>query len=169
MDDLDPELQAMSAISKALGKLENEDSRIRVLRWVAEKYTPSVIKQNGPINPPQLDSGETEDGIKSQFDDFVDLFDAVNPQTDIERVLTGAYWLQVIQNQASWNSYSVNKLLKDTGYGINSISHRFDEAQKKKPSLVRQVSKSGKSQQAKKTYKLTTAGVDFISSRVTQR
>jgi hypothetical protein len=165
MDTLDPELQAMSDIGSALVKLTDEDSRIRVLRWVAEKYTPTVI--GSTVSARQLP--EPEDDVTqavTELDHFVDLYDAVNPSTDVDRVLTGAYWLQVLQGHDSWKAFEVNKLLKDTGYGVDSISHKFAAAQEKKPALVRQMSKSGKTRQATKTYKLTSAGVDYIAMHV---
>ncbi len=52
------------------------------------------------------------------------------------------------------------------GHGVGNITTALTNAQKHKPALVRQTSKSGKSRQARKTYKLTTAGVKYVREKV---
>jgi hypothetical protein len=86
--------------------------------------------------------------------------------TDFDRVLVAAYWLQGCAKQASWGGLQVNNLLKDLGHGVRNVTTALNSAQKHKPALVRQMSKSGKSQQARKTYKLTTAGVTRVRKKL---
>ena len=104
--------------------------------------------------PPR--AAEARDASERSFEHFVDLFDAVDPKSDVDKALTGAYWLQVVSKQDSWQSLRVNNLLKDMGHGVANVTSALRTAQERKPALVRQVNKSGRSQQSWKTYKLTT-------------
>lgn len=165
----DAEIEAMSALTTAVDNLE-PDVRGRVLRWAAERYGVALAK--GPIKKPRPDTGDDDDqngdegdGGKA-FDDFVDLFDAVNPTTDMDRALTAAYWFQQIVKQQSWQSQRLNTTLKDVGHGVGNITDALTQAQARKPALVRQMAKSGRSRQARKTYKLTTAGLRYIGGRL---
>jgi len=96
----------------------------------------------------------------------VDLFDNVNPKFEMEKALTAAYWFQEVWNHGSWQAQSLNNILKDVGHGIGNITDALDRAQRCKPALVRQMAKAGRSRQARKTYKLTTAGLQFIGGRI---
>lgn len=163
MEPLDPEIQALVTISTILDGLADAESRSRVLRWAADKFSVAHVSES-KIAGAADSSPRVTSGIK--FTEFVDLFDAVNPTSNLEKALTGAYWLQAVQGEASWQSLQVNNALKDTGNGLTHIVQALDAAQSKQPALVRQMAKAGKSQQSRKTYKLTTAGTSFIVSRL---
>lgn len=161
MSELNVELQAIAAVVAALDGLD-EDVQARVLNWAAAKYkvtTPLLVG----VDPQSVSSALKP---TSDFTEFVDLYDAVDPSTTAEKILTGAYWLQVIKAEPSWQSSQVNSILKDTGNGVEGIAHAFERAQATKPALVRQVVKSGKSRQARKTHKLTTAGIKLIAEKI---
>ncbi len=177
----DPEIEAMGEVVAALDKLDDDhDKRARVLRWAAERYGVSLAAAVTPAR--QTGAGSILDALSQpnqrvaeapraavserSFEDFVDLFDAVDPRSDVERALTGAYWLQVINNQPSWQSLRVNNLLKDTGHGEANVTAALRSAQARKPALVRQVHKSGKSAQSWNTYKLTTSGVSYMRRKL---
>ncbi len=162
MESVDPELQAMASIAGTLTNLDAE-SQTRVLRWAAAKFDVSLVGSGSASA--RSDSNAKEHAQSNCFTEFVDLFHEVNPASNLEKALTGAYWLQVVQGAPSWQSQQVNALLKDTGNGIDHIVDPLDSAQSKTPALVRQVAKSGKSRQARKTYKLTTSGVKFIAAK----
>jgi hypothetical protein len=170
----DPEIEAMSLVASALDNLA-EDARGRVLRWAADRYggaiATAVIARDGQARMNGLDTvsedkppraSELRDAPERAFEHFVDLFDAVDPKSDVDKALTGAYWLQVVSKQGSWQSLRVNNLLKDMGHGVANVTSALRTAQERKPALVRQVHKSGRSQQSWKTYKLTTSGVAHI-------
>ncbi|MER5842926.1 hypothetical protein ABT099_22065 [Streptomyces prasinus] len=167
---VDAEIQAMTSVVSALNGLEDDATRARVLRWVAERFGISVPALNVNV------SAVSDDGrarTKSPavptdpvFDDFVDLFDALDPKTELDKVLTGAYWLQAVNAQPSWQSAKVNNLLKDTGHGVSNITKSLTAAQKKSPALVRQMAKSGRAAQSWKTYKLTTSGVAYVRAKL---
>lgn len=163
MENLDPELQAMATVASALGGLDAE-GQTRVLRWAADKFGVTITGKSATTHVNGSDDkDQTQHG---NFADFVDLFDAVNPSGNLEKALTGAYWVQVVEGASSWQSHQVNNVLKDTGNGITSIVDAFDSAQNKTPALVRQMAKSGKTRQARKTFKLTSAGIKFIASKI---
>jgi hypothetical protein len=163
----DNEITAMQVVADALQDLD-PDARERVLRWNAERFQ---IQLAGP--PLNVSRGQTgvldarEVPSDPTFRDFVDLFDAATPRTDVDKALVGAYWLQMVQGSQSWASQSVNNLLKDTGNGLSNVTASLSKAQTKKPALVRQVSKSGRTAQARKQYKLTTAGIAAVRSAFT--
>jgi hypothetical protein len=176
---MDPEIEAMSAVASALEALEADETRTRVLRWAAERYAVSLplnTRDSAPEprgdrkndDPPADTNGGRTPPFREDpvFDDFVDLLDAVDPKSDTDKALTGAYWLQVVQRQPSWQAIRVNNLLKDTGHGISNITTSMTALQSRKPALVRQMAKSGKSQQARKTYKLTTSGVAHVRQKL---
>lgn len=161
MDKKDTEIQVMEKAFLALEELDDENSKLRVIEWLIKRFGLNKLSVQGCDCTVANEVSQSED-MSPTFEMFIDLYDAANPSTDMERALVGGYWLQVQNNQETWNSFSVNKLLKDVGYGVGSISKSFDRAQDHKPALVRQTSKSGSSQQAKKTYRLTQSGIKFV-------
>jgi len=165
----DPEIDAMSAVAAALTQLEDDAARARVVRWAAERYEVTLGAARKPSRQDDPgsngDEGEEEEGSQADFDDFVDLLDKVDVNTDVERAVTAAYWLQVVQSKPSWQSQEVNNMLKDVGHGSRNITDALTSAQQRKPALVRQMAKSGRSRQARKTFKLTSAGVSFVAEK----
>jgi hypothetical protein len=158
----DAEIEAMQTLADVLDGLP-ADQRQRVIRWAADRFDVALSAGGAASFAGPSGAGEGGESGDQPYRDFVDLFDAVGPRTDIQKALTGAYWLQVVQGAQSWPSQSVNNLLKDTGHGVGNIAHVLASAQNRKPAaLVRQVSKSGRARQARKTYKLTTAGVAAV-------
>jgi hypothetical protein len=156
MNGLDPELAAMASISAAFDVIEDQSVKNRVLRWATDKFgdeSADIINESVSYEPEKA---------SQSFNDFVDLYDAARPSSRIDRALVAAYWLQVIGENKAWNSFGTNKVLKDLGYGIDGISKIFVAAQKQSPALVMQTSKNGKTAQAKKTYKLTQAGINQV-------
>jgi hypothetical protein len=170
----DPEIDAMATISATLAGLADEQARARVLRYANERF--GVSAQSVPElqrtaqgqhreekAPAALRQGSPAEPI---FSEFADLFDAVSPATDMDKAVTAAYWLQCCMAQASWGGFRVNSLLKDMGHGVGNVTTALTGAQQHKPALVRQTSKSGKSRQARKTYKLTTSGVKYMREKL---
>lgn len=168
----DPEVEAISSVVQALADLP-EDAQSRVLQWAAQRYNIAVSTKSR--TPAVEAAGDSEDGPEgdedagsSAFPHFADLFDAVNPTTDTDRALTGAYWFQVVKASPSFQAQQVNNVLKDVGHGVENIARALAHLQERSPALVRQLSKSGRTKQARKTYKLTTAGVAAIATRLSQ-
>lgn len=164
MDGLDPEIQAMAASSKALDPLDDL-ARHRVINWLSEKYGApvSVQPQQADMNP----KDEPQDaGTTDSFTEFAELFNAFNPTSDAERLLVGAYWLQVVEGNGSWYSVAINKLLKPTGYGVGHISRVLSTELKQRPAKIIQLKRVGSNRQAKKACKLTDEGIKFVEARL---
>ena len=165
----DPEVKAMTDVFTSLTGLERE-AQERVLRWVTSKL--GIVTDQGTsrkIIQRSRNGGDSEDARpekERQFEHFVDLFDVTEPGTEAERALVGGYWFQVELGGPSFNAQQVNNVLKDVGHGIGNITVAFSDLQDRSPALVRQMSKSGKTKQARKTYKLTANGIRAVESLI---
>jgi hypothetical protein len=170
----DPEIEAMIAVVNALAGIE-DDAKVRVIRWVAERFDLEVGPQvDGERRGRNGANGAGHwqgslDRTSGHYTEFVDLFDAANPKTDTERALVGGFWFQNVQGASDFQSQDVNTALKDVGHGVGNITQALTKLQQRKPALVRQVMKSGKTQQARKKYKLTAAGVSEVRRMLTGR
>jgi hypothetical protein len=164
MDNLDPEIQAMAAASKALDPLD-DPAKHRVINWLSEKYGTQVPVKTQKDEPSDKDEGHNGNPASS-FTQFAELFNAFDPTSDSERLLVGAYWYQVIEGNGSWYSVSINKLLKPTGYGIGKISRVLSTELKQRPAKIIQLKRTGTNQQAKKACKLTDEGIKFVEARL---
>src|SRR5690348_12999666 len=102
----DPEIEAMGRVATALDSL-SEDARGRVLRWAADRYgaaiTPVTLVRDPPVSvrdAPVSANGvnlvsddrsprapEVRDVPEPTFEHFVDLFDAVDPKSDVDKAL----------------------------------------------------------------------------------
>lgn len=164
----DPEIAAMGAIVDALSELE-EDARTRALGWAAQRYGVKLVTGAGSRGgiAPGLTAEDAGSGSTSEeYGDFVDLFHAADPKTDADKTLVGGYWFQVVHGRSSFTGQEVNGALKDLGQGVGNITNATSNLQGRKPALVRQMAKSGRTQQARKTYKLTAEGVTAVRKMI---
>jgi len=159
---MDPEIQAMSTVAEALSPLDDE-TRTRVLRWALDRYAPSAgintsreSVQEGPDDVPDI----------TKFSHISELFNAAGASTQSEKVLVASYWFQVIEGQSEIDARTVNGALKQLGHRVGNITSAFTSLQSRKPALAMQVRKKGSTQQAKKKYKLTTAGIQEVERMV---
>ncbi len=120
----DPEISAMTAVSSALGALD-EDAQGRVIRWAAVRYGLALPSPNR--TSPKLDAGPerelTDEGIADEapaFTHFAELFAKVQPKTDPDKAPVAAYWLQTMQGQDKWRSAELQKELKNLGHAIGT-------------------------------------------------
>ncbi len=156
----DPELNAMQSILKTLNDLE-ENSRSRVLAWVADRLE-IQSPQMGSIS--QTDqNGSSADQDEQDFKTFADLYNCASPITNPDKALVAGYWLQKCQGYEEFPSQLANKDLQNLGHALINVTDAFNKLKNKKPALAIQVKKSGKSQQARKQYKLTQAGIDAVN------
>lgn len=153
------ELGAMQAIDEALQGVP-EDARGRVLRWACDKFGVVGVSERGR---PDNGGGDSEDSAEVVSpNDMAELMDACQPRTGLDRVLIGSYWYQVVKGEASLTGQQVNTSLKHLGHGVANITDAFGSLINRKPALVMQVQKSGKSRQARKKYKLTNEGIKRV-------
>lgn len=169
----DPEIDAMSALAEALAPL-GEDARARVLDWSAKRYGIAVTRDPDRTQQ-QSDTSDVPDEVPDEmpdvepadieaFKDFADLYDVTDPQSEEDKALVGAYWSQVLQESGSFTAYQANESLRNMGHAVKNITRSLDLLQRSQPALVRQMSKSGKSKQARKIYKLTNSGIKAVEA-----
>ncbi|WP_311243926.1 hypothetical protein [Microbacterium sp. WCS2018Hpa-23] len=163
--NVDLEIAAMGAISAALSPLDS-DEQARVLRWAADRFAVRDIKfdaastdvfENTAVSAPTEVPGRTYNSIDELFESGV-------AKTNTQKALLAAYWFQVVQGGGTFQSFTLNAALKNMGQGIPNITDALGSAEGQKPVLVMQTGKTGKSRQARKTYKLTTAGIKAVES-----
>ena len=169
----DAEFEAMQTTYLALNSLE-EAAQQRVLDYVANRlglsFRPRADVQARPAagasvddeaeSPPAATAGECA------FGTFAELFDAARPKGQSDKALLGGYWLQICQGSESFDGFSVNKELKNLGEGIPNITSALDVLKGQKPALALQLKKAGKSRQARKTYKITVAGIKAVEGMI---
>lgn len=159
------ELQAMSSVLGAVEGL-SADGVTRVLNWVAESLGVAVLgPRGGPGRSVAPPSGTADGGAGAHIEeasmgcsDAASFLDKSGASDGNERAIAVAYWIQVVEGKESWASAEVNKELKHQGYALANVTATLDRVMKKKPAFVVQLKKSGNSQQARKLYKLTSAG-----------
>jgi len=161
---IDPEIKAIGEIAKALSELEDEQRR-NVLLYVNARYSaqfPPRLRLAGAVEPPYA---AHEPG---QYADIGDFFDSANPQTEADRVLVTAYWVQVVEGAEDFESFPVNKHLKHLGHPVSNITRALDTMIGQKPRLILQTSKSGSAKQARKRYKVTREGIKRVQGMLAQ-
>lgn len=75
-----------------------------------------------------------------------------------------SYWFQFIKGDADIDSQSVNTELKHLGHGVGNITQAFAGLIARKPQLVIQTKKEGKTQQARKKYRVTQEGKKAVDA-----
>lgn len=168
----DSEFAAMQSVYTALEGL-NEEARARVLDYVSSRLGVGAVQKARPtITQPSDDDRHEEHvesselGSSSSFSSFAELYDATQPKSQPEKALVGGYWLQVCEGAESFDSYSINKELKNLGEGVANITSALDSLKTQKPALCLQLKKAGKSRQARKTYKVTVAGIKAVEAMI---
>lgn len=164
--DFGQELNALKVISSELSGLE-QDAQQRIVDWAIDAF--DLVGKQKPFVSPLSPDCDTAEGIhgssKSELPEyahFAELFADAGAKTNEEKVLVAAYWVQVIEGRGSWKSSELQNLLKDLGETVNNISDYLTKAIRRRPARVLQLSKSGNSKQARKTYKLTQPGITLV-------
>lgn len=159
----DPELEALANVTKALTDL-SEEQRRNVLLYVNARYGGQAAQMRTPMKPGgALDAAAGGPG-NEEYASLGDFFDAANPQTEADRVLVVAYWMQVIEGAADFESFPVNKQLKQLGHTVSNITRALDSLIGQTPRLILQTGKSGSAKQARKKYKVTREGTKRVQS-----
>ncbi len=170
--ELDVEFEAMRQIFEALEPLEAQ-SRARVFDYIAARLEISRGSLSLPAsstaiarNNQDQQTDDQGDLSGNKFSSLAELYEAASPASDKDRVLVAAYWLQVCEGADSFVGLSVNKALKDLGYGVTNITNACAALKRQQPALVLQLKKSGTSKQARKTYKVTLAGIATVETMI---
>jgi hypothetical protein len=176
--DVDDEFAAMQAVFSALKPLTEEGAQQRVMDYVANRLGLSlqaVVKGSAKQRVAEEDDSAEEDDDSSEpqalknladFGTFAELCDAAQPKTQADKALVGGYWLQVCQAGESFDGFAINKELKNLGEGIPNITSALETLKAQKPALALQLKKSGKARQARKTFKVTVAGIKAVEAMI---
>lgn len=173
------EIEAMRVVAKEHGGLK-EEARVRVIRWVTEHYgiTLGASPRKQAVDREDRSTGGSEfedsyDGSEVRVDDeaptwktFAELYEASNASTHPDGMLVAAYWVQVHDGRESFGSLELNNLLKDLGHGVTGTAKVMNTLIAKKPALILQLKKAGRTQQARKTYKMTEAGKKAVEQMI---
>ena len=157
--EVEEEIGAMTSVAKALSGLA-PDARERVLRWASGRFN---VEWTGVKGGRKGETGEVQ-GEQAEFADFPSLFDAAAPNTDPERALVAGYWFQQVESRPDLDAQTLNTALKNLGHPIANITDALSSLKNRKPALVMQTQKKGTTRQARKKYKLTTAGVKAVEA-----
>jgi hypothetical protein len=154
------ELEVMSQMVRLLEPLD-DNARTRAVGWVI-----SALDIKGLAQLKSLSTGVSLNQKQADvsYATFAELFHAAGPKSERERALVAAYWIQSTSGVDQFASQQVNTELKHVGYGVSNITDALGQLISDKPSLVIQLTKSGQSKQARKTYKVTDAGVRHVNS-----
>lgn len=159
------ELDAMAKIAALLEPLEPA-ARSRVLGWVvAALNVGDVPKARSSPSANQ----ERADDSDQRFATFAELFHAAGPNSEKEKALVAAYWIQHSSGVDQFASQQVNSELKHIGYGVTNITDALSQLMSDKPNLVIQLTKSGSTKQARKTYKITDAGLRRVAEMLSAK
>jgi hypothetical protein len=158
------ELAAMKAVTDALADLDPATAG-RVLRWAGEALGVASARVEARVAP----TPETNGGAAGRFASLADLYAAASPETDADRALVAGYWFQFIEGGAAFGSQQINTALKNLGYGVANITTAFDTLMARKPAFVMQLKKAGTTKQARKEYKLTSAGKQAVELMIGQQ
>ncbi|MGF1594617.1 MAG: hypothetical protein ACFCUW_15150 [Kiloniellaceae bacterium] len=167
----DEEFAAMQTVYKALNPL-GEDARRRVIEYIVDRLgiaPPSLATVDPSSGPTEEEGDEGSTGRPApsrDYSSFAEIYDAAQPRSNADKALVAAYWLQVCQGTDSFEGFAVNKELKHLGHGITNITTAIDALRGQKPALVLQLKKSGKSRQARKTYKITVTGIKAVEAMI---
>lgn len=170
--EADAEFGAMQTVYSALAQLDDA-AQSRVLDYVSSRLgiaTRSPLSMRVPVDTVPDDEvtsdQQKEPAANSNFGSLAELADAAQPKTQPEKALVCGYWLQICQGAESFDSFSINKELKNLGEGITNITSALDALREQKPALALQLKKSGKSRQARKTFKITVAGIKAVEDMI---
>lgn len=147
------ELDAMKDIHTSLSDLD-EAARERVIKWTIATF--NVQTNLEPASAPAAKTGHVD------FSSLAELYNVAQPTTAAEKALVGGYWLQICCGQDEFPSQAVNKELQNLGHVLSNVTDAFNQLRERKPAFAIQTKKSGKSQQSRKSYKLTQAGIDHV-------
>ena len=164
-DDPLAEIEALKSVVSALTPLD-EQARARVLNWVTAKFNISTAGRHMPALPLKIQPfpDPTAEPATPTGQDLATIFSATSPETESDKALVVAYWLQTSKGQEAFDSQEVNGELKHLGHGVKNITRALEVLISTKPQLVIQTRKSGITKQARKKYRVTGEEI----ARVTQ-
>lgn len=164
-----PEFEAFRAVHDALSQLDDE-ARSRVVKSVITLLAidAQVASAQDEEVADEADVAAANEAAKGAptFSNFAELHAASEPTTNAERALVAGYWLQVCEGRENFTGQDANAALNHLGHKIAHITSAFEALKGAKPQLALQLRKSGSSRQARKTFKLSDAGVKRVQEMI---
>src|SRR5947208_2998462 len=127
------EVDAMRMVEEALEPLE-ADARGRVLRWAFERFgapLPASPARGAATGAFRTAASTVSTGDAPQ--DAGEFYAQADPQTEPDRALVVAYWVQEIRGDAEFEAQTVNTQLKHLGHGVSNITRALDDLKARKP------------------------------------
>jgi hypothetical protein len=156
--ELEPELKAMNEVYSAIKDLE-DDAKQRVLNWALGKFS---LKKR--VLPNMSEGGQSLDIIS--FESVADIFAKASPQSEADKVLVVAAYLQKKNAVEELVSREINNELKNLGHPMSNITTAVGTLINRKPKLMIQTRKGGTTQQAQKKYKVTNEGFMAVQKMI---
>lgn len=166
------EFEAFQQVHNALVDLDDV-AQARVISSVSTLLGISApgVHQAKP-SMPTADEDDAELGVSvdnsddQSFSEFAELYAASDPHSNADKAIIAGYWLQVCRGAENFTGQSVNTELNHLGHKVPNITHALSSLNSAKPQLVLQLRKSGKTQQARKTYKLSAEGIKRVKEMI---
>lgn len=153
------EIAALDKVYEALKELNDDDKR-----WVLEAIGRKFFGSNqitASTHVPVVNGA----GITA-FDSVADVFAKASPETESEKVLVVAAFLQEREGRPELASREIHSDLKHLGHIISNITVAINYLISAKPSLMIQTRKQGKTKQATKKFRVTVEGVKRVSDMI---
>ena len=148
----DDELHVLSELTRMFQGLD-DSARRRVIQWLTDRFV-------GTREVPSIRAEAR--AAEGDPKDFPALYNEVDPVGERERVLIAAYWAQEKLGSNPFDAQTVNSLLADLGREASNITRVLVRLEEETPRLAMRVSKSGRSRQSRKSYRLTPAGLEAV-------
>jgi hypothetical protein len=166
------DLKALETILKTVEPL-SEDERARVLRWASEKLglqQPTPGRTGGGTLHKTTAVDAAFEKHPTGFQDVGEFLSAASPDSDADRVLCVAVYLQDFNESpdVTLSGKQINDQLKNLGHGVKNITDSINTLKSRKPQHMIQTKKSGKAKQAWKEYRVTRAGVDYAYQLISE-
>lgn len=164
--DAATEVKALGRVVDAIDGLDPSAIQ-RVLEWAWKRFVGAELPDAGSGRgaAPQGAWGPVQ-GPHVQSTDLAELYVAARPATDADKVLVVAYWHQVSAGKENLDAQTINTDLKNLGHGVGNVTRACSVLIREKPQLMIQVKKAGSTRQARKQYRLTTAGVQRVRDKL---
>lgn len=164
----DLELKVMGEVYHSLKGLE-PSAQIRILGWVRSKLSlqkgePGIVLDK--MGNPEVSS---ESAVIASFDSIADIFAEGMPNTDVDKVLLASAYLQEKSGGSDLTGREINAELHNLGHRVANITSSVSGLINRKPQLMIQTRKDGKSQQAQKKYRVTVAGLNAAKAMLSSR
>lgn len=154
--------KALTDVLDAVGALDEPTARM-VLHWALQSYGPAAATARAV---PEADLSAARDA-QLETTTAADLMTRTGARTEAERALVMAYWFKQAKAQREFDALSLNSELKHLGHRLNHVTHTLDALMSTKPQLIVQTRKQGSTQQARKLYAITEAGVERVNAMLT--